>query len=95
MTPSTIAAKFPNQETNMIWIGALLTGWTNQTDATEKIWGTSGRGSASLVSVFKSFCDFKIMETRKTGRSIQYRATPELTEWAKNHPSYSSVLEAQ
>lgn len=51
-------------------------GEMNQTDLTEAVWGTSGRGNTTLTTVlFPSMVSLGLMTMEKRGRAKVFRAT--------------------
>lgn len=59
-------------------------GEINQTDLTEAVWGTSGRGNSSLTKVlFPEMVCKGLLTVRKAGRSYLYTVTEKGKEKAK------------
>lgn len=63
-------------------------GEINQTDLTEAVWGTSGRGNKNLTDIlFPSMVSLGLMTMEQRGRSKIYRVT------AKGHRTMQMMCE--
>ena len=65
-----------NMRTNLMTIlEALGSSEMSQTQLTEEMWGTSGRGSAKAVSMIRGAADLGYVNIRKAGRTFLISAT--------------------
>lgn len=63
-------------------------GWLPQTDATEHIGGSSGRGAFYYVAQLQHLAATGILESYKKGRATYYRAPNRIYELAKKHRDF-------
>lgn len=65
-------------------------GWLTKTDATEHIYGSSGRGSPKAIGILDAFATYGVLERLKKGRVTYYRAPKELLDALRAHPKWNA-----
>ncbi len=63
-------------------------GWLSETDATEHIYGSSGRGSPQAKRILQYLAAHQILESYKKGRATYYHVPPEVYEFARLHSDF-------
>ncbi len=64
-------------------------GWLSKTDATEHVFGSSGRGSPTASGYLESWAAFGIIERVKKGRATYYRIPREVYDIMKDRPDFN------
>jgi hypothetical protein len=66
-------------------LGTELLEWKSQTDCTEIIWGSSGRGSPKAKMVLRLYAKLGFLEQIVGRRTIGYKVSTQLQEWAQKN----------
>lgn len=64
-------------------------GWISETDLTEHIEGSSGRGSPRAKALLREFAARGLLRMEQKGRVRRYHVPAELLQLAAGHPEFS------
>lgn len=82
--------RFDAQAPQLFCLAALsqVGGWLSETDMTEHIFGSSGRGSPRAKKILRNMAALGIIYLRQNGRVRHYHVPAALVVAAKEHPQW-------